>query len=97
MLKRLQNWAVLCLLTAPITQAADVSAASEGLAAAAILSTLVYGLIGLSLFVVGYLLFDKLLKLDLRKELVIDQNSAIGVMMAGVFIGIGIIIAAAMR
>jgi uncharacterized membrane protein YjfL (UPF0719 family) len=97
MLTRLRNWAALCLLTAPITQAAEVSAASEGLAVAAILSTLVYGLIGLALFIVGYLLFDKFLKLDLRKELVIDQNTAIGVMMAGVFIGIGLIIAAAMR
>jgi putative membrane protein len=97
MLERVRYWAILCLLTAPITQAAEIDAASEGLAVAAILSTLVYGLIGLALFIIGYLLFDKFLKLDLRKELVIDQNTAIGVMMAGVFIGIGIIIAAAMR
>lgn len=61
----------------------------------AVLSTLVYGLIGILLYIVGYILFDKLLRLDLRRELLEDQNQALGIMMGGIFIGIAIVIAAA--
>jgi uncharacterized membrane protein YjfL (UPF0719 family) len=61
-----------------------------------LLSTLVYGLIGILLAVVGYFVFDRLLKLDLRRELVEDQNTALGIMLAGVFIGISIVVAAVM-
>ena len=73
------------------------TAAEYGLSTLSIVSTLLYGLIGLVLYVAGYFLFDKLMNLDLRRELVVDQNQAVGVMMAGVFIGIAIIITAAMK
>lgn len=89
----MKSIACFVLLTTPVW-AAD---SSSGLAAEPIIATFVYGLIGLVLYVIGYFLFDKVMKLDLRKELVVDQNTSIGVMMAGVFIGIGIIIAAAMK
>ena len=95
MFKQVRNWVAFCLLAVPMMQAQ--SSAADDLSGAAIASTLIYGLIGLVLFMAGYVLFDKVLKLDLRKELAVDQNTSIGVMMAGVFIGIGIIIAAAMK
>lgn len=66
-----------------------------GLALIPILSTLLYGIIGVLLYVLGYVAFDRLMRLDLRRELVEDQNDALGIMMAGVFIGIAIIIASA--
>lgn len=65
------------------------------LSAEHILSTVVYGLLGIFLFIVGYLVFDRFFQLDLRKELVEDQNRAIGVMMAGVFLSLAIIVASA--
>lgn len=61
----------------------------------AVLSTLIYGLVGLLLYALGYFIFDRVLRLDLRRELLEDQNQALGIMLGGVFIGIAIIIAAA--
>jgi uncharacterized membrane protein YjfL (UPF0719 family) len=66
-----------------------------GLALIPLLSTLLYGIMGVLLYVLGYVAFDRLMRLDLRRELVEDQNDALGIMMAGVFIGIAIIIASA--
>jgi hypothetical protein len=68
-----------------------------GLGVAPITSTLLYGLIGVGLYVLGYFVFDRIFRLDLRRELVEDQNIALGVMMAGVFVGIALIISAAIR
>lgn len=59
-----------------------------------ILSSLLYGLIGIALFYLAYIVFDRFLDLDLRRELVVDQNKALGIMLAGLFIGIGVLVAA---
>ena len=67
----------------------------EDLSLWAVLSTVVYGIIGIILCILGYLAFDRLARLDLRRELVEDQNIALGIMLAGVFIGIAIVVAAA--
>ena len=69
----------------------------EVLAITEIVSTLVYGLIGIGLCVLGYFAFDRLAGLDLQRELVEDQNTSLGIMLAGVFIGIAIVVAAAIR
>ena len=76
--------------------AQDVLRPSAGLAAGPLLSTIVYGAVGIALCVAGYFAFDKIAGLSLRKELVEDQNVAVGVMLAGVFIGIAIVVAAVM-
>ena len=70
--------------------------AAADLAILSFISTLVYGLLGIVLAVFGYFVFDRLLKLDLRRELVEDQNMALGIMLAGVFIGISIVVGAVM-
>ncbi len=61
------------------------------------ISSIVYGLLGIILVMIGYFAFDKLAQLDLKRELVEDQNIALGIMLAGVFIGIAIIVAAAIK
>ncbi len=61
-----------------------------------IISTILYGAIGIVLCVAGYFAFDKIAGLSLQHELVEDQNVAIGIMLAGVFIGIAIVVAAVM-
>lgn len=66
-----------------------------GLNVWSMLSTVVYGLLGILLFVLGYTAFDRLIRLDLRRELVEDQNTALGIMLAGLFISIAIIVASA--
>ncbi len=59
-------------------------------------STILYGLVGILLAVLGYFVFDRILGLDLKRELVEDQNQALGIMLAGVFIGISIVVGAVM-
>jgi putative membrane protein len=58
-------------------------------------ATIIYASTGVLLMIIFVVLFDKLFKLNLHQELVKDQNVAFGVLLAGVSIGISIIIAAA--
>ena len=60
-----------------------------------IIAAVVFSAIGLLLFVLGFLVFDKLTPGSLWKELLEDQNSALAILMAGVAIALAIIIAAA--
>ncbi len=55
----------------------------------------VFTLFGLMIFLLSYYAFEKLAPFDLRKELIEDNNVAVGAMVAGMFVGIGLIIAAA--
>jgi uncharacterized membrane protein YjfL (UPF0719 family) len=57
----------------------------------------IYVLVGLALFGVSYLIIAKVTPFSLRKELEEDQNTALGVLLGAVFIGIAIILAAAIR
>jgi len=60
-------------------------------------AAVVFALLGVILFVVGFIIFDKITPGSLWKELLEDQNTALGVLMAGVAIAIAIIIAAAIH
>jgi len=62
-------------------------------AAAAVL----FAIIGVLLFVVAFMVFDKLTPGSLWKELIEDQNTALGVLMGAVAIALAIIIAAAVH
>ena len=57
----------------------------------------IFTLFGLVVFLLSYRLFEVLAPFDLRKELTEDDNTAVGVMLGGMFIGIGLIIAAAIQ
>ncbi|HYM25747.1 MAG TPA: DUF350 domain-containing protein [Vicinamibacterales bacterium] len=60
-------------------------------------AAVVFALLGVVLFVVGFIIFDKLTPGSLWKELLEDQNTALGNLMAGVAIALAIIIAAAIH
>jgi putative membrane protein len=64
---------------------------------AAMLSTVVYSLIGLALFGLALLLMVKIAPFSVRKEIEEDQNTSLGIIMGSVFIALAIIIQAAMR
>ena len=53
-----------------------------------------YSLLGLFLMILSVYIFNAIFKLDLNKELVKDQNRAIGSMIGGLLIAVGLIIAA---
>ena len=61
----------------------------------AVVSSAAFAGIGLLVFGIAFFLIVKLSPFSVRKEIEEDQNIALGVIMAGVFIGIAIIIAAA--
>ena len=61
------------------------------------LAALIFALLGVLLFVVGFMIFDKRTPGSLWKELLEDENVALGNLMAGVAIALAIIIAAAIH
>jgi uncharacterized membrane protein YjfL (UPF0719 family) len=50
-----------------------------------------FGLLGILIMAVGYLIFDKMIPLDFNKELE-KNNLAVGILIAGLLIGIAIIV-----
>jgi len=61
-----------------------------------IISTIVFGVLGIGLCIAGYYFFDRIAGLDLQRELVEDQNVAVAILLAGFFIGISLVIGAVM-
>jgi len=95
-LKMFVAFVLAAVMPSGIAFAQETPRVGADLAILSFISTLVYGLLGIVLAVFGYFVFDRLLKLDLRRELVEDQNMALGIMLAGVFIGISIVVGAVM-
>jgi uncharacterized membrane protein YjfL (UPF0719 family) len=61
----------------------------------AVVSTVVFGLIGIILTIVGYKLFDLVsTKIDVDRELTEKQNIAVAIVAGSVIIGTAIVIAA---
>jgi len=61
----------------------------------AFIASIFYALLGIFLFILAYKVYDLIIPFDLTKELEEDQNIAVGIVIAGMIIGISIIIAAA--
>jgi uncharacterized membrane protein YjfL (UPF0719 family) len=60
----------------------------------AILSTVIYSLIGLTLMLVAYGAIEKATPFSVRKEIEEDQNVSLGIIIGCMMLGISIIIAA---
>ena len=61
----------------------------------AIVASIVYSLIGVAIFAFAFLVVERIAPFSLRKELAEDDNVAVGIVLASVFIGLSIIISAA--
>ena len=68
---------------------------SNVLCGQAILGTAIYAILGVIILMAAYKVFDIINPLDFDKE-ISNNNMALGVMMAGFFISIALIIASAM-
>ena len=60
-----------------------------------VLASLVYSVIGLAVFVAGLFVFRLVMPFDVHKEIEVDQNTALGIVMGSFIIGLAIIVAAA--
>lgn len=69
----------------------------EYLKPAALVGTLVYSVIGVVIMFLAFVIIDKLTPYDLWKELCENRNQPIATLAAAIFIGIAIIIAAAIH
>jgi uncharacterized membrane protein YjfL (UPF0719 family) len=62
-----------------------------------LLGALVYSLIGIALFGLAYVVIVKISPFSIRKEIEEDQNTALGIIIGAVIIGIALIISAAVH
>jgi putative membrane protein len=61
----------------------------------AVVSSVAFAAIGILVFALAFWLMTKFAPFSVRKEIEEDQNTALAIIMAGVLIGISMIIAAA--
>lgn len=62
-----------------------------------ILESLVFVAIGIVAFTVAFFIITKITPFSIRKEIEEDQNTSLGIVIGSVFIGLAIIIAAAIH
>ena len=60
-----------------------------------VVSSLVFSGLGLVMFGISFMIIKAVLPFSLRKEIEEDQNTALGIVMGSVILGLAIIIAAA--
>lgn len=77
-----------------LTILAQQGAAGSALAWQPLLSTVGYAVLGMVLLMAFAWVFNRIFRLELRRELIEDQNPGLGIAFAGVAIAIAIIIAA---
>ena len=78
----------------PLAVMAEGPRAASGLDALSLASTVAYAVLGVLLLMVFAWVINTIFKLDLRRELIEDQNIGLGLAFAGTAIAIAIIIAA---
>ncbi len=59
------------------------------------IESIVYAILGLAVFGLAYLIFEKITPFSICKEIEEDQNVALAIMFGSVIIGLAIVIAAA--
>ena len=67
------------------------------LSLAPILSSLVYGILGLTLFFVTLYLMEKMTPYSLEKKITEEGNVALGIVVAAIILSLGFIFATAIR
>ena len=65
--------------------------------AQSLVGSVIYSAIGVVIFMVAYKIMEWLLPFDVDKELSEDQNTAVGLVVGSVMIGLAVIIAAAIH
>jgi putative membrane protein len=61
----------------------------------ALLATIVFGLVGIILALIGFKLFDLITPFNLEKEMCENKNVAVGILCGAIVLGVCVIVAAA--
>lgn len=77
-----------------MTVVAQETASTSGLDWQTLLATVVYAVLGVALLMLFAWVVNAVFRLDLRRELIDDQNTGLGLAFAGTAVAIAIIIAA---
>jgi putative membrane protein len=59
--------------------------------------SLVYGVVGLVLFALAFWLMERFTPFSIRKEIAEDQNTALGIVLGAIILGLALIVAAAIH
>jgi putative membrane protein len=62
---------------------------------ASLLTSVVYGLVGLILLLIGYYIYELITPFSVKEELISHRNPAVGMVVAAFILGMAIVIAAA--
>jgi uncharacterized membrane protein YjfL (UPF0719 family) len=60
-----------------------------------LLASVIYSLVGLAVFVAGWYVIRLIMPFDVHKEIEVDQNVALGIVIGSFILGLAIIVAAA--
>lgn len=98
---RIFNFTMICLLMLAMLPASVLAADGAGIAAkmnwAELATTFLYGLMGIVLSMIGYKVYDWMVPFDIHKEIEVDQNVSLGIVLAAIILGVSIIVAAAIH
>jgi uncharacterized membrane protein YjfL (UPF0719 family) len=62
-----------------------------------LIAAMLYSLVGIAVFGIAFFVIQKLTPFSIRKEIEEDQNTALGVLLGSIFIGLALIISAAVH
>jgi hypothetical protein len=62
---------------------------------ASVLTSIVYGLLGLILLLIGYYIYELITPFSVKDELITHRNTAVGIVVAAFILGMALVIAAA--
>ncbi|MBL9130967.1 MAG: DUF350 domain-containing protein [Verrucomicrobiaceae bacterium] len=62
-----------------------------------LINSLIYALLGVVVFIVSFIIMDKLTPYDLWKQLVVEKNVALAIVVGAAALGICVIVAAAIH
>lgn len=62
-----------------------------------LVSAVAFSGVGIAVFGVAFLIISKLVPFSIRKEIEEDQNTSLGILLGSVFIGLALIISAAVH
>jgi len=63
----------------------------------AAIESIIFAFVGMIFFAIGFLIIDKVTPFSIRKEIEEDQNTALGIVIASVIIGLALIISATLH